>query len=184
MDLIEKTLSSEKIYDGRFISLRRDHILLPDGREAAREVIEHPGAICVLPLTEEGEVILVRQYRSAAARIVTELPAGKLDPGEHPILCAQRELMEETGFSCREMISLGRMMPTPGYCEEVIWMYLARGLKPGQTSPDDDEFLEIVRIPLEELTARILANEFDDAKTQLGVLKAVAYLEAEKKHTY
>ena len=172
MDYTEKQLHSELIFDGKVLHLYRDDILLPDGKTGFREYCKHIGAVCVVPITAEGEVICVTQYRYAHHKTVLEIPAGKLDaPDEDPASAALRELREETGARCERLTSLGQLLTTPAFVDEVIDMYLAEGLTFGETSPDEDEFLDVVRIPLAELVERIVRGEITDAKTQAAVLK-------------
>lgn len=171
MDLQEKVLKSDYIYRGKIISLRRDTVELPNGRQSAREIVEHPGGVCIAPLTDEGDLLFVRQYRSPYRRVLLELPAGKITPGEEPFECGKRELLEETGAAAREYQSLGKMFPSVGYTDEVIYMYLARGLTFGRQHPDEDEFLSLERIPLGEAVRMVLNDEIEDAKTQIAILK-------------
>lgn len=170
--LVEKQVASELIYDGVVVHLFRDRIELPDGKPSAREVIRHVGAVCVVPLTDEGEVICVRQFRYPMGKVLLEIPAGKLDgKGEDHVEAALRELREETGARCDKLVDLGTLYPTPAYTDECIDMYLAEGLSFGDTSPDEDEFLDVVRLPLAELVDMILRGEIADSKTQAAVLK-------------
>ena len=170
--LIETPLASELIYDGKIVHLYKDTVALPNGQPALREVIRHVGAVCVVPLTDEGEVVCVRQFRYPTARVLLEIPAGKLDSKEEDhARAALRELREETGAVCRTLTHIGSLLTTPAYVDEVIDMYLAEGLTFGECHPDEDEFLDVVRIPLPELVDRILAGEIPDAKTQTAVLK-------------
>ena len=170
--LIETPLSSELIYDGKIVHLYKDTVALPNGRPAIREVIRHVGAVCVVPLTDEGDVICVRQYRHPNGKVLLEIPAGKLDSAEEDrVEAALRELREETGAVCQRLTPIGQLLATPAYVDEVIDMYLAEGLTFGNTCPDEDEFLDIVRIPLAELVDRILAGDIADAKTQTAILK-------------
>ena len=172
MDLRETPLSARYEYEGKIIRLRVDEARLPDGSTAGREVIEHPGGVGVLALTDEGEVLLVRQYRYPYAEITTEIPAGKRDRGEDPLQTGKRELAEETGATADNFTSLGVLYPTPGYCDEVIHLYLATGLHFAEMHPDEDEFLDVLRMPLAQLVERIMAGEIPDAKTQIAALKA------------
>lgn len=172
-NLTETKLSSETIYDGKVVHLTRDRVTLPNGREATREVIRHSGAVCIVPLTDENEVILVRQFRYPFGCTLLEIPAGKLDIGESPEQCAARELSEETGAVAGKLTYLGKYYPSVAYLNEVIHMYLAEQLRYGDAHTDDDEFLETVRIPLDTLVRRIMQGDVPDGKTQCAVLKAL-----------
>ena len=170
--LIESPLASELIYDGKIVHLYKDTVTLPNGHPAIREVIRHVGAVCVVPLTDEGEVICVRQFRYPHAKVLLEIPAGKLDSkAEDHVEAALRELREETGARCDHLTSLGQLLSTPAFVDEVIDMYLAEGLTFGDTDPDEDEFVDVVRIPLSDMVDMILRGEIADAKTQAAVLK-------------
>ncbi len=171
MNLNEQPLSADYKYRGRIINLRVDTALLPNGSSATREVVEHPGGVCVAALTEDGCLLFVRQFRYPYQKVLLELPAGKLDPGEDPLEAGKRELREETGAEAARYESLGELYPSPGYCGEIIHLYAATGLTFGQMSPDEDEFLEVEKIPLEEAARMVLDNEIADAKTQAAVLK-------------
>ncbi len=176
MKLEEKKISSKEIFDGKVINVTVDAVELPNGAEGVREIVHHRGAVCVLPLTDDGDVICVRQFRYAHGEVLLEIPAGKLEEGEHDHRAAAlRELSEETGAECSELIYLGKLYPSPAIFTEVIHMYLSRGLTFGETHPDDDEFLEIERIPLEKLKDMVMRGEIYDAKTQVCVMRA--YLE-------
>ena len=175
--LIEKTVSSEFLYDGKVVHLYKDVVSLPDGSESIREYIKHVGAVCVVPVTEVGEVVCVRQYRYSISQVLLEIPAGKLDSkDEDPVEATLRELREETGASCRELISLGEYYGSPAIMGERIFMYLATGLEFGDMDLDDDEFLEVVKIPAKELEEMIYKGEVTDGKTQAAVLKALHLL--------
>ena len=175
MELEEKTVSSRLIFDGKVVHLYKDTVRLPDGAESVREYVKHIGAVCILPLTDDGEVILERQYRYAVRQILTEIPAGKLDaPDEDPLEAAKRELREETGATAREMIPLGDYYGSPAILGERIRMFLAKGLTFGETEFDEDEFLEVFRLPLDEAEAAVLRGEIPDGKTQAAILRAAA----------
>ena len=174
MDMTEKTLSSERIYDGAIIHVRRDRVLLPNGRTSVREVVEHPGGVGILAVDGDGMVLLVRQYRYAFGRTLLEIPAGKREPGEEPLVTARRELREETGVTADSWTPLGQLIASPGCYDETLYLYLAQGLHYGDTDPDEDEFLSVERMPMAELTRRCLADEITDAKTVCAVLKARA----------
>ena len=178
MNLIEKCLSREYLYNGAIINLRRDKALLPNGAGCHREVVEHPGGVCVAALTPQNELLFVRQYRYPYGEIILELPAGKLSHGESPLACGKRELKEETGAVAKDYHSLGILYPTPGYCDEKIYMYFARVESVTEPSPDEDEFVETVRIPLDEALRMVLSGEICDAKTQTSVMKVYYMLNA------
>mgnify|MGYP003390890137 FL=1 len=171
MNLEEKQLSFDYKFKGRIINLRVDEALLPNGATATREVVEHNGGICVVPITENGEVLMVEQYRYPYGEVILEIPAGKRDGNEEPLEGGKRELREETGAVAENYTFLGELYPTPGYCGEVIYMYLATGLTFGETDPDDDEFLNVKKIPLEKAVDMIMKGEIKDAKTQTAILK-------------
>ena len=171
MNLEEKQLSAEYKFKGRIINLRVDEALLPNGATASREIVEHNGGICVVPLTENNEVLMVEQFRYPYGELVLEIPAGKRDGNEEPLDGGKRELREETGATAESYTFLGELYPTPGYCGEIIYMYLARGLSYGETDPDEDEFLNLKRIPLETAVEMIMKGEIKDAKTQAAILK-------------
>ena len=175
MDLTEKMTASRLIYDGKVVHLYVDTVELPDGGSSVREYVKHIGAACVVPLTDENEVILVRQYRYAVGQTLTEIPAGKLDaPDEDPAKAALRELREETGAVARELIDLGDFYGSPAVMGERIRMYLAKGLSFTDAAPDEGEFLEVLRMPLDEAAAAALRGELPDGKTQCAVLRAAA----------
>ena len=172
MELIEKTLSSEKIYDGKILHIRRDTVLLPSGHHAFGVVADHPGGVCVLALEGQGRALLVSQFRYPYQQVLRELPAGKLEYGENPDEAARRELREETGAEAGSFRSLGELYPSPGYCGEIIHMYLAQDLSFGASNPDEDEFLNLERIPFGQLVNEVLSGQIKDAKTIAAVLKA------------
>lgn len=171
MDLTEKQLSSEYLFRGRIVSLRLDEAELPNGAHAKREVVEHNGGVAVLALTDADEILMVEQYRYPYSEVVLEIPAGKRDGDEEPLVCGKRELKEETGATAREYRFLGELYPTPGYCGEIIYMYLATGLSYGETDPDEDEFLHPKKVPFWDAVDMILNGTIKDAKTQTAILK-------------
>ena len=179
----EKQKSSELIFDGKVLHLYRDVIELPDGNEGFREFCRHIGAVCVVPVTDEGEVICVRQYRYAIGQSIIEIPAGKLDSrDEDPREAALRELREETGAVCKSLTYMGKFYSSPAILDECIHMYLAEGLSFGDTDPDDDEFLELLKIPVDDLTHMIMRGEIVDGKTQAAVMRAAVTIAARKEN--
>lgn len=181
MILEEKQLSSEYKFKGRIINLRQDTALLPNGNTATREVVEHPGGVCVAALTDDDELLFVKQWRYPYMEETLEIPAGKRDKkDEDPLECGKRELKEETGATAKEYIDLHPLYPTPGYINEVIFCYLATGLTFGEQNPDEDEFLDVLRIPLEKAVEMVLSGEIKDAKTQIAVLKVKVLRDAGK----
>ena len=178
----EKQIRSIQMFEGKVLDVRKDDIVLPDGKPAFREYCKHIGAVCVLPLTKNNEVVCVRQYRYAHSRVMLEIPAGKLDIHREDFIEATlRELREETGAICESLEYIGDIIPSPAILTEVIHMYLARGLSFGETDFDDDEFIEIVRIPIEKMVEMIMNGEIKDAKTQTAVLKVYYLLQKEGK---
>jgi ADP-ribose pyrophosphatase len=171
--LIERTVSSELLFDGKVVHLYLDNISLPDGKPATREYCRHIGAVCVIPITDNGEVICVRQYRYPFAEVLLEIPAGKLDsPDEDMLEAAKRELREETGYNAETYTYIGTLYPSPAILSEKIGMYVATGLHKGEQELDEDEFLDVVKVPFDEVVDMIMENKIPDAKTQTAVLKA------------
>jgi ADP-ribose pyrophosphatase len=169
----EKQLEREEIFDGAVLHVVKDKILLPDGNTSYREFCLHKGAVAVIPVTDENDVILVRQFRYAHHREFLEIPAGKFDfIGEDPLEAAKRELSEETGAVAENFIDLGVLDTTPALIDEKIHMFLAEGLSFGESHPDEDEFLSVERIPLAKLVDMVMVGEIRDAKTQIAILKA------------
>ncbi len=167
----EKRLSGEYIYKGKIINVRVDDALISNGNVAKREVVEHNGGVCVAALTDNNEILLVKQFRYPYSEYTLEVPAGKRDGDEDPYGCGIRELREETGARAETVVFLGEMYPTPGYCTEILWMYAAKGLTFGDTDLDEDEFIEVSRVPLKEAVDMVLRGEIKDAKTQTAILK-------------
>lgn len=171
-DLTERTTAEHLIFDGRVLHVYCDDIVRPDGKPSKREYARHNGAVCVVPLTDEGEVICVKQYRYAVGKTMLEIPAGKLDYiGEDRLDAAIRELREETGAIAQSVVHIGDILTSPAIVSERISMYLAEGLTFTDTDYDDGEFIEIIKMPLPELVDMIMRGEIEDAKTQTAVLK-------------
>jgi len=168
--LKETPLSSETVYRGAFLELRRDRVRLPDGQESGREYVVHPGAVMVVPLLDEAHVVVERQYRYPLQRAMIEFPAGKRDPGETALHCAQRELAEETGYRAREWARAGVLHPVLAYADEVIEIWFARGLESGPRRLDDGEFLVVLSVPDEQLLQACREGVLTDAKTLTGLL--------------
>lgn len=170
MELTEKTLTSREVYRGRILRVREDTVRLPNGKTAEREVAEHPGGVGILAL-DGGDVLLVRQYRYAFSRVLTEIPAGKREPGEEPFITAQRELREEIGATAGKWTELGALIASPGCYGEVLYLYMAQELTFGDTHPDEDEFLDVVRMPFDRAVELCMTGELTDAKTVIALLK-------------
>jgi ADP-ribose pyrophosphatase len=166
--LAETCVDSTTLYAGNFLTLKRDTVALPDGKHTTREFVVHPGAVMVIPLFDDGRVLMERQYRYPLARVMTEFPAGKLDPEEGALACAKRELHEETGYTAREYVYLTRIHPVISYSTEFIDIYLARGLTAGEAKLDDGEFLETFTVTLPELLEWVRAGRITDVKTIIG----------------
>ena len=169
--------SSREIFNGKILHLFEDMVRLPNGSQASREIIRHIGAVCVIPVMEDGKVVMERQFRYPIGQVIWEIPAGKLDsPDEDPLEAAKRELREETGYTAKEWIELGVYHPAAAYCDEKITLYLARGLELGERDLDEDEFLNVEAVPLEELVADVMAGRITDGKTQVAILKTAHIL--------
>ncbi|TZE83428.1 NUDIX hydrolase [Calorimonas adulescens] len=168
MDKREITIKSQKIYDGRIINLRVDEVLLPNGRVAGREIVEHKGAVAVVPITIDNKVVMVKQYRKPAEDELWEIPAGKLEAGEQPEECAKRELEEETGYS-GEIKKIYEFYTSPGFSDEYIYLYLATGLVPGKQHLDPDELLDMQEFSMEEIKDMLTSGAIRDAKTIIGI---------------
>jgi ADP-ribose pyrophosphatase len=165
----EKTISSKPIYDGKIIKVKVDTVELPNGRTATREIVNHMGAVAVMAVTEDNRMVVVRQFRKPLERELVEIPAGKLEPGENPEACAVRELAEETGYTAETMKLVASFYTSPGFADEIVHLYRAEGLKTGQAQPDEDEFVELLHISLEEAKQMIQSGEIRDAKTIMAV---------------
>ena len=169
IDLTEHELCSEVVFDGRLLHVRRDTVRLPDGNTAVREYIRHAGAVVVIPILDNGDLILERQHRYPLRRDFIELPAGKIDPGEETLACAQRELLEETGYTAREWQYVTTVYPCIGYANEQLVYYLARGLTYSSHAPDEDEFLEIFQLPFANALEMVRSGEICEVKTVIGL---------------
>ena len=173
----EITVERKEIYSGKILKLRCDRVRLPDGGEAPREVVEHGGAVCVLPVSGEGRALLVRQFRYPAGEELLEAPAGRLEAGEDPLEAAKRELCEETGCTAENWTGLGFIYPTAGYSTERIYLYLACGLKRGEAHPDEGEFLQPEEIELGKLWDMAANGEITDGKTVCAVFRGKQFLQ-------
>ena len=181
MNMTEKTVESKTIFEGKIMTILLDKAELPNGVITGREVCLHPGGVGVLPLDDDGMVTLVRQYRYPFHKLILEIPAGKLDHDAESVeAAARRELSEETGLDAEEMVYFGKTYASPGFCTEELHVYLARGLKQNDSHPDENEFVEVVKMPFEELLEQVMAGEIEDAKTVVAVLKTKIFLDREK----
>ncbi len=176
-NLFEKQLTSTNVFKGVLLDVYCDDIELPNGKNAKREYVKHVGAACVVPVDSDGNIIIEKQFRYPFRKVLTEIPAGKLDSKEEPHLeAALRELREETGFTAEKMVYLGEFLPTCAYSDEVIHMYLATGLTKGEQQLDEDEFVGVEKMPLNEAVKEIMVGNITDGKTQTAILKAYLYL--------
>ena len=180
MELFEKTISSEVKYAGKIITTRVDTVELPNGKIASREVVEHPGGVGVAAITENNELLMVRQFRAGPKKVLLEIPAGKLERGEDPTACGLRELEEETGYTAKEFFKVSEAYATPGFAEELLHIYVAKDLVKTKTNPDEDEFLEIEKIPISDLKRMIETTEICDAKTVIAILMSEKYMYREE----
>lgn len=176
MHLQEKTVSSEIKYEGMIFTITHDTAKLENGSLAGRDVLHHTGGVCVIPVTDNNEIYLVRQFRYPFKEVTVEIPAGKLDAGEDHAECGRRELLEETGLNCSEYVYLGKLYPVPAYDTEIIHIYLARGLSFDKQNLDEDEFLDVEKVPLAKAVEMVMDGEILDAKTQIAILKAARIL--------
>ena len=175
----EQMISSELVFEGRLVRVRADAVLLPNGRNATREVVEHRPSVVVVPIDADGNAILVRQYRYPAERVLLEAPAGVVEESETPDDCAMRELQEEVGFSSRDLRALGGFWMSPGYCTEFMYAYLAKDLVPSGLEADADESIEVERVSISRVSRLIRLGEIQDAKTIAALLMAVYLFDAD-----
>jgi ADP-ribose pyrophosphatase len=173
MDFNEKTIETREIFKGRIIKVRVDTVCLPDGGQSTREVVEHAGAVGIVAIDNENNIIMVRQYRKPVERVLLEIPAGTREEGEDPLVCAQRELKEETGFTAKHWKKILAYYSAPGFSDEYLHLFLASGLTGGEIDLDGDEFVETVRIPLSEAYQLIFKGHIADGKSIIGILYAV-----------
>lgn len=176
MSNVEKKLNEKIVYDGPIFQVYQGTVSLPNGKTAPRDRIAHNGGAGILPLDENGNIYLVKQYRYGIDKTLLEIPAGKLEPGEDPQKTAEREATEEVGFLPKEITSLGYMYLSPAYLGEITYLYLGRDLIPQKAALDEDEFLDVVSMPFDEALAMVLSGEITDGKTQTAILKAAALL--------
>ncbi len=172
MNFTEKTISTREIYKGRIVHLVEDTVVLPDGRQAGRELVLHNGGAGVIAIDEDKNVLLVSQYRKPYDQMILEVPAGKLEKDEDPQSAAMRELEEETGYTAEKVTYIGKYYPTPGYCSEITYLYFAENLSFVGQKLDHGEFVEVEKIPLSKLVEMVMNNEIPDAKTAIAILKA------------
>lgn len=170
MELWEKTLKKTYMYRGKIINVRKDEAQLADGQKAIREVVEHTGGVGIAALTADRNILLVRQWRYPIESVLTEIPAGKINPGEDPAACAARELAEETGAKAEKIIRLGEILVSPGFCTEKIHLYFATGLTFDKATPDEDEFVELFMMPISAAVEQVLDGRLADAKTVAAIL--------------
>ena len=178
MVFFEKQVEAETVYEGIVVNVRRDVAELQNGAMASREVVEHPGGVGIVPLTDDNKVLMVRQYRYPMGEELLEIPAGKLGAGEDPLECAVRELSEETGCAAGRIVDLGAMYPSPGFCRETLYVFLALDLRYGEMHLDENELLSVEAVGMDELIGMIMRNELPDAKSIIGIMKARRYLDA------
>lgn len=181
MNYEEKTLSKKHIFQGNIIGVESWSVLLPNGKEATRDVVIHPGASVVIPLTDDGQIYMVRQFRKPIDQVSLEIPAGKLDKGEDPLDCAVRELKEETGLDTKDIKHLMDIHSAPGFTNEVLHMYVAKDLHEGESCADEDEFISAEKYPINTLIDMIIRKEITDAKTIIGILMADKLVKGEIK---
>ena len=171
MNLEEKTIGTQEVFNGRIIRVRVDKVELADGQISSREIVEHNGGVAVAALNEEGKLLMVKQYRKPFECVTLEIPAGKLEKGEDPEKCGRRELHEETGYVAKDMVKLGELYPTPGYCAEKITVYFTKDMEKSSQMLDDDEFLDVCSYTIDDLYKMVENGEIRDAKTAYAILR-------------
>jgi len=180
MGFFEKQIEIKTIYEGLIVNIRRDTAEIQGGKHVPREVVEHPGGVAIVPVTRDKKVLMVRQFRYPMQEELLEIPAGKLDEGEDPFVCAVRELSEETGYTAGKYVDFGAIYPSAGFCRETLYLYLALDLRPGEMHLDENELLSVEHVDIDELVDMIMADKLRDAKTIIGVMKAREYLLRER----
>jgi len=168
----EKTISSQMLYEGRILNLRKDTVEVADGSVSAREIVEHNGGVAIVAITDDNKMIMVKQFRKAAEKVILEVPAGKCEKNEDPMITATRELKEETGYTAANIKFLTKFYSSVGYSAEMIHMYLCTGLTPGETDFDENEDIETIEYDLDELHEMVISGEIEDAKTIIAILLA------------
>lgn len=169
LDYFERTLKSDTVYDGKILRLDVETVLLPNDKTAIREIVRHPGAVAILPITRDGNIYFVKQYRKALDTELLEVPAGKLEKDEVPYECALRELQEEIGFAANKLTLLGSFFSSPGFSNEIIYVFKAEDLTPSQLAPDEDEFINVVKLSIEETLKMLSKGLIKDAKTAIAL---------------
>ena len=177
--MVEKTLSSQLIYDGRAVKLRVDTVKMASGRETTREIVEHSDCVAIIAIDANDNVLLVNQFRKPVEKELLEIPAGGIDPGEDPVMTVRREMREETGYLPRKVERLGGFYSTPGYCTEYLYLYLATDLIPSQLHAEDTESIRLVRVPIGQIRSLITSGSICDAKSIAGLLTFLEYRKAD-----
>ncbi len=180
-ELIERLVSSQTVFEGRLLTVRVDEVELADGEYARREVVQHPGAVGIVGLLDDGRVVMIRQYRHATGEVLWELPAGVIEPGEDPAACARRELAEETGYAADDIRHLFSAFLSPGFSSEIIYLFIARGLREGESACESDERMEVHLVPFEEAIAMVLRGEVRNAAAVCGLLAVAALKRREEE---
>lgn len=177
-DMIEKTINSKRIHEGKILNLRVDEVLLPNDKTSLREIVEHNGAVAIVAVTDENKILMVRQYRKAVEKVLIEIPAGKLEKDESPYDCAGRELIEETGFRAHQLEEVMEIITSPGFCTEKIHLFVAKNLTVDYLENDEDEFIDLITLDLDEALSKIVSGEIVDSKTIIGLLYYKMYYSA------